>query len=176
MKLSIILSTILSNFATTASVPNLCDYVHLDASGDPVTDLVGQTLSRYCVWTGPDAPVWDDHVCCTIDDDGAACSRTNTAGRCASGTKKMYCDYGAAVAGGGVVCYQPLPSMCDAGLCIDAPEVIPVAQLAPSYVACCITGGPCHMVDVNTVFDCEGQLLACGYGMSNPDGSVECFD
>jgi hypothetical protein len=88
----------------------------------------------------------------------------------------MYCDYGAAVAGGGVVCYQPLPSMCDAGLCIDAPEVIPVAQLAPSYVACCITGGPCHMVDVNTVFDCEGQLLACGYGMSNPDGSVECFD
>ncbi len=178
MKLSIILSTILSTFATTTSAPNLCDYVYLDASGDPVTDLVGQSLSRYCEWTGPDAPVWDANVCCTIDHDGAACSRTSSTGRCATGTKKMYCEHGAAVPGGGVICYQPFPSMCDAGLCVEAPEIIPEAQLAPVYLACCGSGsdGPCHLVDTDTVFECEGQLLACEYGMSNPDGSVQCFD
>ena len=55
MKLSIILTTILSTFATTS--PDLCDDVFLNAAGDPVTDLVRQTLSRFCKWTGPDVPI-----------------------------------------------------------------------------------------------------------------------
>ena len=64
MSLSIILTTILSNFATSS--PNLCDDVYVDTDGSPYTDSIGQMLSRYCVWTGPDAPVWDADVCCTI--------------------------------------------------------------------------------------------------------------
>jgi hypothetical protein len=173
MKLSIILSTLLSTFST--NVPNLCDYVHLDANGDPVTDSVGQTLARFCKWTGPDAPVWDANVCCTFDADGAACTRTNSRGSCSAGTKH-YCEHGEAIGRVGVVCHQPLPSMCDAGLCVEAPTIIPEAQMSDWYVACCIFGGPCHLVDVDNIFDCEGDLLACNYGMSNPDGSVECWD
>ena len=95
MKLSIILSTLLSTFATGS--PDLCDDVFLDASGDPVTDLVGQTLSRFCKWTGPDAPIWDANVCCTFDVDGAACTRTNSRGGCSTG-KRHYCEHGEAVA------------------------------------------------------------------------------
>jgi hypothetical protein len=70
VKLSIILSTLLSTFATGGS-PDLCDDVFLDAAGDPITDLVGQTLSRFCKWTGPDVPAWDANVCCTFADDAA---------------------------------------------------------------------------------------------------------
>jgi hypothetical protein len=173
VKLSIILSTLLSTFST--AVPNLCDYVHLDASGTPITDSVGQTLSRFCKWTGPDAPVWNANVCCTFDANGAACTKTNSRGSCSTG-KKHYCEHGEAVAGG-VICYQPFPSMCDAGLCIDAPEIIPEAQMSSTYTACCMTiDGPCHLIEALAVFDCEGEILACNYGMSNPDGSVECWD
>jgi hypothetical protein len=173
MKLSIILSTILSTFATTTSAPNLCDYVYLDASGTPITDSVGQTLSRFCKWTEPDAPVWNANVCCTFDADGAACTKTNSRGSCSTG-KKHYCEHGEAVAGG-VICYQPFPSMCDAGLCIEPPPIIPEAQMS-HYLACCAPGGsPCYLVEPENVWNCQGSLLSCGYGMSNPDGSVECF-
>jgi hypothetical protein len=172
VKLSIILSTLLSTFSTT-TVPDLCDYVYLDASGEPITDSVGQTLSRFCKWTGPDAPVWNANVCCTFDADGAACTRTNSRGSCSTG-KRHYCEHGEAVTGGGVVCYQPLPSMCGAGLCVEAPPIIPEAQMSSTYIACC--DGPCHLIDVEAIFDCEGEILACNYGMSNADGSVECWD
>ena len=106
MKLSIILSTLFSTFAI--SVPNLCDEVFLDALGVPITDDVGQTLSRYCAWTGPDAPVWNAEVCCTIDGGDAACSR-RSGSRCPSGTKRMYCEHGAADAlgGGGLLSTVP---------------------------------------------------------------------
>jgi hypothetical protein len=175
MKLSIILSTFLSTFATTTTAPNLCDDVFLDASDNPVTDLVGQTLSRYCEWTGPDAPVWDADVCCTIDHDGAACSRPSATGHCMTGTKKMYCEHGAATPLGGVTCYQPFPSMCDAGLCIEAPDLIPEAQMGEGVV-CCTPGGACVYVHNNDVASCYGELLACNYGISNADGTVDCVD
>jgi hypothetical protein len=171
MKLSILLSILLSTFATT--VPNLCDDVYLDTSGNPVTDLVGQTLSRYCEWTGPDAPVWDANVCCTIDSDGAACSRTSSAGRCMTGTKKMYCEYGAALPTGGVTRYQPLPDACEAGFCIESPEIIPVAQMASTFM-CCSPGGVCQQVLPLTVDDCQGHILYCQYGSVDNDGIVEC--
>ncbi|PRQ08960.1 hypothetical protein ENSA7_13590 [Enhygromyxa salina] len=61
-------------------------------------------------------------MCCTIDDDGAACSVPDTQGRCATG-KRLFCEYGTRTAGGGVICDQPFPSMCDAGFCIDAIRV-----------------------------------------------------
>jgi hypothetical protein len=173
MKLSIILSTLLSTFATTT--PNLCDDVYLDASGKPVMDLVGQTLARYCEWTGPDAPVWNANVCCTIDGDGAACSRTSSTGRCMTGTKKMYCEYGAALPSGGVTCYQPFPSMCDRGWCIEAPEVIPEAQMAEGIV-CCSAGGACVYVYNNDLDSCFGELAACNYGIENANGTVDCWD
>jgi hypothetical protein len=68
MKLSIIVTTILNMFATS---PDLCAEPYLDPYGTPCTDSIGQTRSRYCKWTGPDAPLLDANVCCTIDGDGA---------------------------------------------------------------------------------------------------------
>jgi hypothetical protein len=171
MKLSILLSALISNFAT--SVPNLCDEVFVDALGIPLTDDTGRTLSRYCAWTGPDAPIWDADVCCTIDDDGAACSRASSK-RCPSGTKRWYCEHGVADALGGVTCYQPFPSACEAGFCVEAPEVPPVAQMA-DFILCC-AGGACQYVTSDAAWDCQGELLACNFGQQNGDGTVDCWN
>jgi hypothetical protein len=172
MVITTLLSTLLSTFATP--VPDLCADVVRDASGAPVTDAVGQTLSRFCQWTGPGAPVWDANVCCTFDADTAACSKVGTRG-CPSGTATRYCKHGKADALGGVTCYQPVPSMCDAGLCIDAPAALPTAQ-ATDFVACCENGGQCHLIENDAMIQaCEGGFLWCEYGMSNADGTVECY-
>lgn len=173
MSLSIILTTILSNFATSS--PNLCDDVYVDASGSPYTDSIGQMLSRYCVWTGPQAPVWDADVCCTIDDGGAACVVPDVNGRCAVGGK-AYCEYGAKDAGDGVICYQPFPSMCDAGFCIEAPDLPPPSQ---AMMACCGGGGACQPLSEALLLSCldnGGTFLSCDNGVENLDGTLDCWD
>ena len=173
MKLAIIFTTMLNFFANT---PDLCADVYLDAAGDPYTDVIGQTLSRYCEWTGPDVPVWDADVCCTIDDEGAHCSVPDTNGRCAIGYR-MYCEYATATTSGEVVCYQPFPSMCDAGHCIAASDVSPAAQA--SMMGCCNGGGGCQPIEAAQVWDCEGgggTLLFCHDGVTNADGTMDCWD
>jgi hypothetical protein len=172
VKLSIILSTLLSTFSTTA-VPDLCDYVYLDASGNPITDSVGQTLSRFCQWTGPDAPVWNANVCCTFDVHGAACTRTNTRGGCSTG-KKHYCEHGEAVASG-VLCYQPLPSTCDVSTCVAPPDVPPTG-LESGATLCCSPGGVCQLISPLQVGECIGDISFCYYGSQDDNGVVECWD
>ena len=176
MELSIILTTtIFTIFATFASdTPNLCDEVLLDATGSPYTDSIGQTLARFCQWTGPDAPVWNKDVCCTIDENDARCSTTDAKGRCRVGST-MYCKYGAAMRDGSVVCFQPLPSMCELGLCVQAPDDPPPGHA--SYGACCSEGGVCQLVTHENTFDCpDGLFVNCDHGMQNDDGTVECYD
>jgi hypothetical protein len=172
VKLSIILTTLLSTFATTA--PDLCDDVFLDASGEPVMDLVGQTLSRFCKWSGPDVPVWDANVCCSFANGAAHCIRTDTRGRCSTSTSKRYCEYGELGADGRVTCYQPFPDACETGMCIEAPEIIPEAQMS-HFIMCC-AGGACQYVVAGHFSDCQGDLLACNYGYLDTDGFVECWD
>lgn len=172
MQLSIILSTLLSNFATTT--PNLCDIVYTDAAGSPYTDTTGQSLARYCKWTGPQAPVWDANICCDIDEDGATCAVPDTTGRCGVG-EKVYCEYGARVAGG-VICYQPLPGMCDAGLCLEVAEVPPPGL---AMLACCGAGGACQPLSEDLIVAClenGGTFLSCENGVENIDGTMECWD
>ena len=171
MKIAIILSTLFSTFAT---VPNLCDDVFVDALGQPLTDSVGQTLSRYCAWTGPDAPVWDADVCCTIDDDGAACSVPQD-GRCTTGTTRMYCEHGKADALGGVTCYQPLPDACEAGMCVEAPEFPPVGQMS-HMTMCCSPGGVCQYIPFGSASHCQGEILWCAHGYVDMSGLAECWD
>ena len=170
MKLAIVLSTFFSTFAT--SVPNLCDDVLVDALGQPLTDDVGQTLSRFCAWTGPDAPVWDADVCCTLDDDGAACSVPLATG-CPIETTRMYCKHGKADALGGVTCYQPFPDACEAGMCVQAPELPPPTE---AYLLCCGPGGACQELDVDDANDCPGELAWCDYGSMDGNGVVECWE
>jgi hypothetical protein len=172
VKLSVILSTLLSTFSTT--VPNLCDDVYLDASGEPVTDSVGQTLSRFCKWTGPDAPVWDANVCCTFDADGVACTGTNSRGGCSTG-QKHYCEHGESVPGGGVICYQPLPSMCDVNTCVAPPDVPPTGQETDGLV-CCSPGGACQLISPLEQGECIGEIAVCIYGSADGNGVVECWD
>jgi hypothetical protein len=153
--------------------PNLCDDVYLAPTGAPVTDYAGQTLARYCAWTGPDAPVWDNDVCCSVDESGATCVRPLRSGRCRVGFK-MYCEYGEAVAGGGVACYQPFQSMCDWGLCLQATHRPPTEL--PNHVGCCSSGGVCQLVSSDDLIGCQGFFLACNYGVQNGDGTIDCYD
>jgi hypothetical protein len=168
VKLSIILSTLLSTFATSS--PDLCDDVFLDADGDPVTDSVGRTLSRFCKWTGPDVPAWDADVCCTFADDAAHCTRTNTRGSCPTGTAKRYCEHGSLGADGRVTCFQPLPDACEAGFCDVAPSG---AATEASTPLCCYPGG-CYELAV--VEDCGGIFSFCESPYTNSDGTVGCAD
>lgn len=170
MKLSIILTTLLNTFATT---PDLCAELYLKPDGEAYTDTIGQTLSRYCKWTGPDAPVFAGEVCCTVDEDGAACSLPSSEGRCWTGSK-WYCEHAVVDSAGGVVCYQPFPSACGAGHCVSAPELPPDAQAS---LICC-NGGACVPLALGEQWDCEdfgGTVLACHYGVSNTDGTVTCY-
>jgi hypothetical protein len=174
MKIAVLLTTLLNVFATA---PDLCADVYLDAAGNPYTDVIGQTLSRYCQWTGPQAPVWDADVCCTIDGDGAHCSAPGANGRCVIGYR-MFCEYAAAVPGGGVICYQPFPSMCDAGYCIEAPPDVSTLPQA-SLLGCCNGGGGCQPIEAAQIGNCDasgGTLLFCHDGVTNIDGTMDCWD
>ena len=172
MQLSIILTTILLN-----TNPDLCADVYVDDDGEPYTDAAGQTWSRFCEWTGPDAPVLDLDVCCTISGDNARCSLPNRKGRCATGSRAYYCEHGEATSTGAVVCYQRFPSICDFGFCggVLPPNGGPVED-----ELCCWGGGICTeletMVDVYTCAVNGGYVGFCMDGAQNIDGTVECFD
>jgi len=170
MEISIILTTLLSIFATST---DLCADVHLDATGQPVTDSLGQSLARFCHWTGPNAPMLTADVCCVIEDDSAACWLPDPNGRCSAGVKR-YCEHGEVDSVGGVVCLQPFPDACQAGHCVDAPELPPPTE---ALVACC-TGGVCHLISLTSeeIEGCKGSFVSCGWGQTNSDGTVTCYD
>jgi len=171
MGLSIILTTII---ITTS--PDLCADVYADATGQPYTDAVGQTWSRYCQWTGPDAPVLDLDVCCTISGDNAWCRLPDSNGRCSTGSKR-YCEYGEATSAGTVACYQPFPSTCDFGFCDN---VLPPNSGPVENLLCCYTAGYCTEIEtVEHVWECDdggGYTSFCDDGAQNLDGTVDCFD
>jgi len=156
--------------ASTAGSPDLCDDVYLDEDGTPIHDSTGMTLSRYCEWTGPDAPRLDLDVCCELDAAGAACSLPDTRGECSFGDL-YWCEYGETSSLGGVVCYQLLPDACEAGYCVAAPTDPPTGE--PFEAMCCTAGGCIH-AEVGD--DCDGEFVVCEWGITNADGTVECFD
>ena len=174
MNISVLLSLFLST--PTGTIPDLCADAMLGPDGSEIRDATGLHLSRYCEWSGPQAPVWDDHACCDVDAAGATCSAINSRdGSCAEGTR-YYCEYGEQTPSGEVVCYQPLPSMCDAGLCVEAPpEVLPTLALIDPLVSCCDANGDCYYVGFDSG-DCQGEILICLWGMTMEDGTVECFE
>ena len=167
MELSTLLISILKIFATS---PDLCAVVHADATGQPYTDSIGVTLSRYCQWTGPGAPSLNRDVCCDIQGGAAACVLPTSSGRCSIGSR-YYCKYGQA-SSVGVVCQQPFPSACAAGFCVQMPEVPPPTE---ALLACCSPGGACVEIEWAQGLDCEGYFMVCENGVSNDDGTVTCF-
>ncbi|HLT40591.1 MAG TPA: hypothetical protein VK034_30145 [Enhygromyxa sp.] len=171
MQLSIILTTILT------TTPDLCADVYVDENGEPYTDEVGQTWSRFCEQTGPDAAVLDHDVCCTISGDNARCSLPDRKGRCSRTSQRYYCEHGEATSTGAVVCYQPLSSICDFGFCGG---VLPPDGGPLENSLCCWGDGTCieieTVVDVISCDDFGGYLGYCKNGATNADGTVDCFD
>lgn len=159
---------------TSSKVPDLCTEAVVDASGAPVSDSTGLTLSRYCQWAGPDAPRWDGDVCCTIDQDGASCVEPDDRGACDWGTRS-YCERAEVTTTGAVVCYQALPSTCDVVPCmsptLDGLPEVPVDSL-------CCENGDCWEWDHTTQYseDCLGYFSWCSSGYLNEDGTVDCYD
>ena len=181
MKQSIILlAALLAPSGAFASWPDLClVQVLRDAAGEPYVDSRGVRLSSHCVWTGPEAPVWDSEVCCTFDSSGAGCQVPDPdTAECGADHARFWCGRGQPVPGGGFVCYQPFPSACALGFCQGgspppgsrAPDEPPVGD-----VVCCI-GGVCWPWDDRPGYECDGEFTWCDDGYSKEDGTVECFD
>ncbi|MFO7567098.1 MAG: hypothetical protein R6X02_30920 [Enhygromyxa sp.] len=172
MELSIILTTTL-----LSTSPDLCADVYLDPDGEPYRDAIGQTFSRFCEWDGPDAPVLDRDVCCTIRGDTARCALPDRKGRCSTDARLYYCAYGETSPKGTVVCYQPLANVCDYGFCTD---VRPPDAGPQEDGVCCWPNGTCtNAVVGQDAIDCwdgGGILGNCRLGATNADGTVDCFD
>ena len=170
MTLAITLTTLIT-FATS---PDLCAEVYLDSDGVPLQDSVGQTLARFCKWTGPDAPLLEADVCCNFDNDYASCWLPSNKDKCPTRSQR-YCKHGEILSGQGVVCYQSFPSTCDLGHCVDGPDLPPDVQ---EDLLCC-SPGACQEIAPALIWDCEGNggtISWCADGMSNLDGSITCFD
>ena len=153
---------------SATSLPNLCDDVYLDDDGVPLHHADGTTIARYCELTGPRAPVWAAPVCCSFDAAGADCSATGAKG-CGSGQAEMWCDYGEQASDGSVGCYQPLPSTCDVGQCVDAPAG---TTLEDAVALCCFPGMGCYELDYEEF--CGGQVTFCNAPYTLQDGTVGC--
>ena len=174
----ILLVALLAPSSVFANSPDLCTKeVILNEDNEPLTDSLGTTLSRYCVWTGPGSPVWDADVCCTFDAAGASCDVPNPdTGQCIPGVEQLYCEHGEPAAGGGFVCYQELPSTCELGSCAEgeAPTVDDPDGSTEEPICC--FGGTCYPWDGKHPLSCDGVLSWCNDGYSNVDGTVDCFD
>ena len=164
----------------TAAPPDLCDEVVLTADGSPYEDSTGQRVSRWCE-PHVDPPVWNSSMCCAVGDE-ADCVPTNSRGSCSVGMK-FWCDYGEQV-GEGVACYQPAPSACDLGACLEVENPNGMSVFTDAIWLCCEDYG----ADVECVHagmtdwgeypdsDCGGFLAMCDWGVTNADGTVDCFN
>lgn len=185
MKITIALVTLLNTFATVPAlcgdvflaaedpVPDLCtENVYLNSEGLPLQDSDGTTLSRYCVWTGEDAPVWADEVCCEIGPDSAYCTPTDALGGCSAAQLMRWCDH-AKFDGEQVVCLQSFPSACTSGVCADPPLGVQADPLAAWTPLCCY-GGTCYELSFEEL--CGGSFQWCDSPYTNEDGTVGCAD
>ena len=169
---AVILFTIISILGIIPGDPvlDLCEEsVYLDPDGVPLEDADGTRLSRYCTWTGEDAPLWADEVCCELGPDSAYCTPTDLKGGCEAVQVKRWCDFGK-FDGEQVKCLQPFPSACDVIECVAPPTGTP--QGAP--VPLCCWGGVCYELSFGE--DCGGVISFCQSPYTNEDGSVGCAD
>ena len=172
-----LLTALLVGSGGISTLPDLCTQsVFINPStGKTLGDQQGTSVSRTCVWTGPDAPTWDAAACCAIEEGGAWCVPPNGRGDCDTEFSPYYCEYGEQTSTGGVVCYQRFPSACELGNCAQ-PAELPVQSpdMIQEDVICCI-GGTCYEWDDAPLLDCEGLLMWCNWGYSTVDGTVECL-
>ncbi|MFV8750104.1 hypothetical protein ACNOYE_06110 [Nannocystaceae bacterium ST9] len=156
--------------------PDLCEEPVHAVTGEVYTDLVGQTISRFCK-PRIDPPVLDREVCCSIGAS-ASCKFPTSVGRCTSGMK-FWCEYGQQI-GTSVICYQQSPDACAQGYCNGYDTGTPVFIFeSTSWICCNDEGGGCVYVGEGGMTppaeaSCGGWLTSCNTGSTNEDGTVSC--
>ena len=166
---------------TLASPPDLCAERVRAADGSTYHDVTGFEISRWCE-PHTDPPVWAAPLCCVVTDE-ANCVAPTPGSRCHTGMM-FWCEYGERV-GDGVACYQPAPDACEMGFCSEVENPNGMTVFEDTVWLCCdniadelecifaTTTGIGELPQNNS---CGGFLAACEWGVSNLDGTVECFD
>jgi hypothetical protein len=124
------------------------------------------SVPRACRYAPPTAPVLGVDVCYT---KSTGTIRLKGTAPCPTGAWPYFLKHGEVVnpLNGSVVAYAPLDDACDAGLCLEyTPHV--GGQENPM---CCENGGPCW-----DGVACGGVLYWCHDGVTNQDGTIDCFD
>lgn len=158
---------IFSTLPLALALPIVLVANHADAT--TYQDLCGSVPSA-CEYTGPDAPVLAAAVCW---------SRVTTittlmvGGTCPTGSWPYYAKYGAVdPLSLRVSAFVPLEDACSRpGLC--SPGYLAPPTTWDSAAMCC-SGDVCWPWEGGT--PCGGEILYCGNGVTNEDGTVECFD
>ncbi|MFV8754618.1 hypothetical protein ACNOYE_29060 [Nannocystaceae bacterium ST9] len=155
--------------------PSLAAVIALDlASPRPAhattyRDLCGAVPGQ-CEYTGPDAPLLAANVCWSRS---TSISTLMLGATCPTGSWPYTVEYGVVDPLSLVVTgFQPLDDACSRpGLCSSAYLAPPTTWSA----AMCCSGGVCWPAEGTNA--CEGaELLFCANGVTNEDGTVECFD
>ncbi len=149
-----LLITTLTTVPVVTTVDDLCDVVHR-TTGTPTV----------CKPHAAGVPKYDANVCCA----GSVCF-PESAGSCVGLESLYYCALGELTPTGEVDCYFEVPNYCDVHPCTTM-----VSPPAWEDVTCC-NQGICwpHQEGAGT---CEPQdIYYCKDGVSNPDGTVTCFE
>lgn len=127
-------------------------------------------VPRECEYTGPVAPVLATSVCWNRT---TGVTRLMTNGTCPSGSYPFSIKYGivdpftAEVLG-----LIPVPDACSRpGIC--SPGYLAPDNTWSAAAMCCIDGVCWPQVGIG---GCDGEVLICFEGVTNEDGTVECFD
>jgi hypothetical protein len=122
-----------------------------------------------CVYTGPEAPVLASVVCWSRTTSTATIL---SGAECPADSYAYFVKYGdVEPLTGQVQAYVPLDDACSRpGLC-QPWDLAPVNTT--SAAMCCVDGVCTPQVGFTP---CAGEVLMCSNGVTNEDGTVECFD
>ena len=140
-----------------------------DALATNYRDLCSSVPSA-CEYTGPNAPVLAVDVCWSR---ATSTSTLMTGATCPTGSWPYSVKYGLVDPLSLVVTgFVPLEDACSRpGLC--SPGYLAPPNTWTAAAMCCIDGTCWPQVGLG---GCAGEILICFEGVSNDDGTVECFD
>jgi hypothetical protein len=124
-----------------------------------------------CEYTGPTAPVLAVNVCWFRS---TSTTKLMTGATCPTGSASYFVKYGLVDPLSQVVTgFVPLPDACSRpGLC--SPGYLAPPNAGWTSASMCCVDGVCwpHVAAA----PCDGEIIYCSNGVSNDDGTVECFD
>lgn len=123
-----------------------------------------------CEYTGPNTPVLVSNVCWNRT---TKVTRLMTGASCPSGSYPFSVKYGVVdPLTAEVLGFVPLPDACSRpGLC--SPGYLAPPNTTAGGAMCCVDD-VCWPQVAGAA--CAGEILLCSNGVTNEDGTVECFD